>query len=58
MLIAQVFSFWPEVKENATERQVLEQANCLINPQLGGLAIDATKRSCRDLIWSRFLKPR
>jgi alpha-D-xyloside xylohydrolase len=53
-----VFSFWPEVKAKSAEYGVLSKANCLINPDLGGFAIDPTTKACRDLIWTQFLKPR
>lgn len=53
-----VFSFWPEVKQAATEFPVLQKEGCLINADLGGLAIDPTTSKCRDFIWSQFLKPR
>merc|ERR1719272_2277140 len=49
-----VFSFWPEVKQQAAEFKPLQQAGCLINSALGGLAIDATVAKCRDMIWSDF----
>jgi len=53
-----VFSFWPEVLRNADEFPVLQKEGCLINPDLGGLAIDPTTSKCRDYIWTNFLKPR
>ena len=53
-----VFSFWPEAKPASAEYTVLKTAGCLINSDLGGLAIDATIPSCREMIWSKFLKPR
>ena len=53
-----VFSFWPEVKTQAAEYKPLKAAGCLINSDLGGLAIDSTKASCRNKIWSEYLKPR
>jgi alpha-D-xyloside xylohydrolase len=53
-----VFSFWPEVKTQSAEYGVLKAANCLINKDLGGFAIDPTTKACRDLIWTKFLKPR
>ena len=53
-----VFSFWPEAWAKSAEYPVLKAAGCLINRDLGGLAIDTTVPGCRSLIWSRFLKPR
>lgn len=53
-----VFSFWPEALSGSKEYDLLHAKGCLINPDLGGLAIDATKQTCRELIWSEFLKPR
>jgi len=53
-----VFSFWPEAKVGSKEHDTLDKAGCLINSMLGGFAIDATKKACRELIWSQFLKPR
>ena len=53
-----VFSFWPEVWDSAREFFLLNDAGCLINPMLGGHAIESTKRYCRELIWDKFLKPR
>jgi len=53
-----VFSFWPEAKNKSREFALLLKEGCLINPDLGGLAIDATPSHCRELIWSQFLKPR
>uniref|UniRef100_A0A7S2FY80 Glycoside hydrolase family 31 protein n=1 Tax=Haptolina brevifila TaxID=156173 RepID=A0A7S2FY80_9EUKA len=53
-----VFSFWPEVLKGAKEEATLRAAGCLINPDLGGRAIDPTPPSCRELIWTQFLKPR
>jgi alpha-D-xyloside xylohydrolase len=53
-----VFSFWPEVKTAATEYEPLKDAGCLINSDLGGLAIDATLRNCREMIWNNYVKPR
>jgi len=53
-----VFSFWPEVFSSANEYSDLKSQGCLINPDLGGLAIDPTTTKCRDYIWTNFLKPR
>ena len=53
-----MFSFWPEVLSSSPEYPILKDRGCLINPDLGGLAFDATKKSCRDLVWNQFLKPR
>jgi len=53
-----IFSFWPEVLAQAAEYTPLKSAGCLINTDLGGLAIDPTKKSCRDMIWNDYLKPR
>ena len=53
-----VFSFWPEVLADAAEFATLRAAGCLINADLGGKAIDPTPEACRELIWSRFLRPR
>jgi alpha-D-xyloside xylohydrolase len=53
-----VFSFWPEVLQGAQERDALLSRGCLINADLGGLAIDATIPECRDFIWTTMLKPR
>ena len=53
-----IFSFWPEVLKESREFSTLQDAGCLINSDLGGLAVEATKKSCRDLIWKSFLKSR
>jgi alpha-D-xyloside xylohydrolase len=53
-----MYSFWPEVQPASAEYQVLTKAGCLINPDLGGLAFDATIPECRNLVWSTMLKPR
>ena len=53
-----VFSFWPEVLKNSNEFPVLQKEGCLINSDLGGLAIDPTTPKCRGYIWDNFLKPR
>eukprot|EP00041_Stephanoeca_diplocostata_P012223 m.203940 g.203940 ORF g.203940 m.203940 type:complete len:819 (+) comp18865_c0_seq8:159-2615(+) len=53
-----VFSFWPEVLADSAERTTLTKAGCLSNADLGGLVVDSTKASCRDLIWKTMLKPR
>ena len=53
-----MFSFWPEVKATSAEYPVLKKAGCLINPDLGGFAFDATIPECRELVWSTMLKPR
>ena len=37
-----VFSFWPEAKAKSAEFDSLNASGCLINSDLGGLAIDAT----------------
>ena len=50
--------FPPQVKKESAEYNTLNTAGCLINPDLGGLAFDATKKSCRDLVWNQFLTPR
>jgi alpha-D-xyloside xylohydrolase len=53
-----VFSFWPEVLTQSSEFKTLADRSCLINADLGGLAVDATRRDCRDFIWRTMLKPR
>ena len=53
-----VFSFWPEVLKGAKEEAVLDAEGCLINSDLSGRAIDPTPPACRDLIWTKFLRPR
>jgi alpha-D-xyloside xylohydrolase len=53
-----MFSFWPEVKAASAEYTLLSQAGCLINPDLDGLAFDATIPECRALVWDKMLKPR
>ena len=53
-----VFSFWPEAMKTSAEYALLHTSRCLINPDLGGLAIDTTVPSCRALIWEQFLRPR
>ena len=54
-----MFSVWPEAKANSAEYNTLKAAGCLCNnTDLGGAAIDPTTAACRDLIWTRFLKPR
>jgi alpha-D-xyloside xylohydrolase len=53
-----MFSFWPEAKRGSAEFAILQQHKCIINPDLGGYALDTTTSICRDLIWSQFLKPR
>jgi alpha-glucosidase (family GH31 glycosyl hydrolase) len=53
-----VFSFWPEVLNGSAELGPLQSRGCLINRDLGGLAIDATVPECRDFIWTTMLKPR
>jgi hypothetical protein len=35
----------------------LAAAGCLANADLGGLAVDSTVPSCRDLIWAQFVLP-
>ena len=52
-----VFSFWPEVKPASANFQLFSDAGCLINADLGGLALDTTLGACRELIWTKFLKP-
>ena len=52
-----VFSFWPEVLNDARAFAVLNSSGCLINGQLGGHAISADRVFCRDLIWQKFLLP-
>jgi alpha-D-xyloside xylohydrolase len=52
-----VFSFWPEVLKGAEAEAALDAAGCLINGDLGGLAIDSTPAACRKLIWTKFLEP-
>lgn len=52
------FSFWPEALRESAEFSALQEAGCLINSCLDGLAIDATPVHCREMIWTRFLKPR
>jgi alpha-D-xyloside xylohydrolase len=51
------FSFWPEVLASSPNYAPFKAQGCLINADLGGLAIDSTIPSCRDMIWQRFLKP-
>ena len=53
-----MFSFWPEVLPSSPEYPVLKQRGCLINPDLGGLAFDATIPECREFVWKTMLKPR
>ena len=53
-----MFSFWPEVTPKSAEYTSLLKAGCLINPDLGGLAFDATIPECRELVWRTMLKPR
>ena len=53
-----VFSFWPEAKNGSTNFELLRNLSCIINPDLGGFAVDTTVAACRELIWSQFLKPR
>ena len=53
-----MYSFWPEVWASSPEYPVLRDAGCLINPDLSGLAFDATIPTCRELVWSKMLKPR
>ena len=53
-----MFSFWPEAFKQSAEYSLLKSKGCLINPDLGGNAIDPTTKACRDLIWNEFLKPR
>jgi len=52
-----MFSFWPEVVENASTFNTLNSRGCLINADLGGLAVDATIPDCRQFIWDSYLKP-
>ena len=52
-----VFSFWPEVLPTSVNYAPFKAAGCLINADLGGLAIDSTIPSCRDMIWNNFLFP-
>lgn len=52
-----LFSMWPEVLPNSSNHALFTDAGCLSNADLGGRVIDATIPSCRDLIWTRFLKP-
>jgi alpha-D-xyloside xylohydrolase len=51
-----VFSVWPEVEKNSTQRANFEEAGCLSNDDLGGSVLDTTIPHCRDLIWS-LVKP-
>ena len=53
-----VFSFWPEAKSGSMNFNLLRQAGCIINADLGGFALDTTVEACRTLIWTKFLKPR
>jgi alpha-D-xyloside xylohydrolase len=53
-----IFSIWPEAKKNSAEFSLLKSGGCLINTDLGGLAMDATAGSCRKLIWEKIVKPR
>lgn len=52
-----VFSFWPEAKNGSINFELLVKTGCIINADLNGYAVDTTIVACRDLIWSRFLKP-
>jgi len=53
-----VFSFWPEVLKDSNEYGALKAEGCLINSDLGGLAIDPTTPKCRNYIWDNYVKPR
>jgi hypothetical protein len=35
-----VFSFWPEAKNGSTNFELLRNLSCIINPDLGGFAVD------------------
>ena len=53
-----MISFWPEVLARAATYPLFAAAGCLANgTDLGGQAFDATIPSCRDLLWSTFLRP-
>jgi hypothetical protein len=52
-----VFSFWPEVKRASSQFAAFAAAGCLSNGDLGGLVLDTTITSCRDLIWETLLRP-
>jgi len=51
------FSFWPEVLPSSPNYAPFRALGCLINADLGGLAVDSTVPACRDRIWQGFLKP-
>ena len=53
-----MFSFWPEAKNGSDNFAALVQAGCIINTDLSGYALDTTVRACREMIWTKFLKPR
>ena len=52
-----MFSLWPEVLNTSSQYSTFLAAGCLGNADLGGLVLDTTIPSCRDLIWDRFLRP-
>ena len=52
-----MFSFWPEVQNTSSQYTTFLAAGCLSNADLGGLTLDTTIPSCRDLLWNRYLYP-
>jgi alpha-D-xyloside xylohydrolase len=50
-----VFSIWPEVAQNSTQRAAFAAAGCLGNSDLGGSVLDTTIPACRDMIWALLL---
>ena len=52
-----MFSFWPEVLASSSQYDVFRAAGCLSNADLGGLVLDTTIPSCRDLLWNNYLLP-
>ena len=46
-----VFSVWPEVTQNSSQRAMFAAQGCLGNEDLGGRVIDTTIPKCRDLVW-------
>jgi len=51
-----VFSVWPEVVQNSSQRAMFLAQGCLSNGDLGGRVLDTTIPKCRDIIWS-LVKP-
>ena len=50
-----VFSVWPEVAPNSTQRAAFSAAGCLANADLGGSVLDTTIPACREMIWALLL---